>query len=593
MKLQLKPLIAITLLALAVPGRGADAPTAPAAKAPEIRRVAVRYFGGTPVHAAHQEGDWMETKPSMRYRYEGGTRIAYEQEGSRTFVRIDDGPRRLVGISFGSAGGSEALREAIAQDACSFVIRCPAASLRELPPLPQGRDLGLAVDDTLSDLAVLERFSQLSALNISLSGKPDLSPLRSLPSLTTLEIESGPCDITPLAGLRKLGYLKLNRPEQNVDLSPLVVLPELRSLELIMPRLPDLTSIGKLSQLTSLCLFNGLYESSGVANLGPISQLTELRRLELRNIRRETDLTPLPRLTKLTHLSLEDFPAATNTPALGGLRNLKELSLQQLPFADTDFLNTLTQLEYLSIRSCHELHDLAPVWKLANLKQLWLADLKGLKSELAGNALDLRLLAGLPKLEALTLFPGTAIGDLSPLANLPELWLLRLGEGSASTNPAQLAKVKKLTALGLSAQGESLDLGNMPRITSLELYGAKLSDLSFVSGLRNLEALVLATPLIYDLRPLTKLPNLKSLMIMDSPVEDLAPLAGLDELRDLQIWMCPKIASLEPLSKLPNLMTVDIEGYNKVDLSPLCVMERRGGEVVLDSLSKRLSRLNN
>jgi hypothetical protein len=57
--------------------------------------------------------------------------------------------------------------------------------------------------------------------------------------------------------------------------------------------------------------------------------------------------------------------------------------------------------------------------------------------------------------------------------------------------------------------------------------------------------------------------------------------------------MCPKIASLEPLSKLPNLMTVDIEGYNKVDLSPLCVMERRGGEVVLDSLSKRLSRLNN
>ena len=105
--------------------------------------------------------------------------------------------------------------------------------------------------------------------------------------------------------------------------------------------------------------------------------------------------------------------------------------------------------------------------------------------------------------------------------------------------------------------------------TNFYLNDAKLSDLTPLAGLTNIEYLYLGNNNISDLTPLKGLTNLRTLSLGYNNISDLTPLAGLTNLEYL--WLTRNnISNLSPLAGLTNLGRLSLlEGNNISDLSPL------------------------
>ena len=109
-------------------------------------------------------------------------------------------------------------------------------------------------------------------------------------------------DITPLAGLKKLVHLTLDRGEIS-DITPLVGLAtNLRSLQLGRNNISDIKPLKGLTKLESLNLDN-----NQISDITPLAGLTNLEYLELQH-NQISDVSPLARLTKLEDLRLWKNP---------------------------------------------------------------------------------------------------------------------------------------------------------------------------------------------------------------------------------------------------------------------------------------------
>jgi GTPase SAR1 family protein len=105
------------------------------------------------------------------------------------------------------------------------------------------------------------------------------------------------------------------------------------------------------------------------------------------------------------------------------------------------------------------------------------------------------------------------------------------------------------------------------RATQLNLSVKKISDLSPLSGLLNLQMLYCNSTRVSDLSPLSELLNLQTLNCTDTLVTDLSPLAGLLNLQTLDC-SC-NVTDLSPLAGLLNLQTLSCSETEVADLSPL------------------------
>jgi len=98
----------------------------------------------------------------------------------------------------------------------------------------------------------------------------------------------------------------------------------------------------------------------------------------------------------------------------------------------------------------------------------------------------------------------------------------------------------------------------------------RLTDLSPLSGLKNLKELNLRNNQIKNLSPLSKLTNLTSLNLYDNPISDISPLSGLKKMEILFFGDNEtQLKDLSPLSKLTNLKELYFIGYQIDDISPL------------------------
>ena len=103
--------------------------------------------------------------------------------------------------------------------------------------------------------------------------------------------------------------------------------------------------------------------------------------------------------------------------------------------------------------------------------------------------------------------------DISPLAGMTKLTSLQLG--------------------GLVIDDISI-IKNMPDLISLTLFeGYKLSDISPLAGLSKLQSLTLRGNLISDITPLKGLTNLGSLDLQDNQITDVSAIAGLTNMEYL------------------------------------------------------------
>ncbi|MBL1174673.1 leucine-rich repeat domain-containing protein [Pantanalinema sp. GBBB05] len=232
----------------------------------------------------------------------------------------------------------------------------------------------------------------------------DLSPLRTLPSLTHLMIR---CDqiehLEELAACANLNSLKLECSHLT-DITPLAAMTQLTHLTLSYTQVRDLRPLRSLANLTYLNLY-----CTPVTDISPLQSLTHLNRLDLGK-NQITDFRPLHTLTNLTWLSMPESHLADLTP-LQSLTKLVRLDLSNNAITDLSPLEPLNQLTVLNLgyNQISDLSPLASLHKLANLNCYYnqIHDLSPLRS-----------LANLTILSC----PNNPLPELSVSAKLIERW---------------------------------------------------------------------------------------------------------------------------------------------------------------------------
>ncbi|MYA58508.1 leucine-rich repeat domain-containing protein, partial [Candidatus Poribacteria bacterium] len=182
-------------------------------------------------------------------------------------------------------------------------------------------------------------------------------------------------------------------------------------------RITDLSPLTGLTQLQYLDLRN----NGTIADISPLSGLTGLQKLWLRKNKKIVDISPLSGLTTLTVLYLGDNQITDISP-LKNLTNLTELGLSKnRGISDISILKGLTKLEILGLNYVNITQEgLAAV----------LPSFSALRSLVIGqtNITDLSVLRDLPStvilenLDLIQMGPSSPLGwhlkDLSPLVSL-------------------------------------------------------------------------------------------------------------------------------------------------------------------------------
>mmetsp|Transcript_12175 Transcript_12175/g.15922 ORF Transcript_12175/g.15922 Transcript_12175/m.15922 type:complete len:491 (+) Transcript_12175:199-1671(+) len=350
----------------------------------------------------------------------------------------------------------------------------------------------------------------------------------------------------------------------------------LRELEVSHTDIEDLSPLSGLPSLKSLKV-----NATKVSDWSVLSSLKCLRRLELRySVPMRVDVPDLPELTELTILNTH------GKITLGDLPKLKQAEFQVLEdLAQVTKQFELVELKFQKIGN----QNLDALASLPNLQRL--------EGRLHG-AVDLRQLASQDSLTSLRL-TAPDIADVTPISALLGLETLRL-DGVKVSGAHALAGLSELRSLSLR-------------------FAEPLSDLSFLSKMKELSRLTLCPAANCDLRPLMELPNLDYVdLVHISPNIDLSPLSGCDELcslsvstdekvdgrlsggvpapprlktlslygraisgldglekcRDLQSIHCVRtsVDSLEPLKGIQQLTQIHVSGSNVSDLSVLATL---------------------
>ena len=105
-------------------------------------------------------------------------------------------------------------------------------------------------------------------------------------------------------------------------------------------------------------------------------------------------------------------------------------------------------------------------------------------------------------------------------------------------------------------------------LTTLNLFGNTISDLSPLVELTKLTNLNLGLTSISDLSPLVGLTKLTNLNLFSNRITDITPLKGLVNLQQLDLQQ-NRITDITPLKGLVNLQQLDLQQNRITDITPL------------------------
>jgi Leucine-rich repeat (LRR) protein len=133
-----------------------------------------------------------------------------------------------------------------------------------------------------------------------------------------------------------------------------------------------------------------------------------------------------------------------------------------------------------------------------------------------------------------------------------------------------LRDLKNLTSLNLSGANvaDLSALRELKSLTSLNLSGTKVANVSALRELKNLTSLNLFATEVADLSPLRELTSLTSLDLFDTEVTDISPLRKLKSLSILNL-SGTKIADVSVLRDLKAITSLGLYGTKVTDVSPL------------------------
>lgn len=232
----------------------------------------------------------------------------------------------------------------------------------------------------------------------------DLATVSAVPWLTSVTVESKlVTDVTPLAALTSLANLELRTPKVTT-LAPLKSLTALRHVDLL---------------------------STWVADVSPFAAS---KGIETFRMNMPTDLAPLAGLTSLRTLWVSDLKDWT---VIKGFTALETFNAWQPTFKDVSFLANATQLRDVNIMKGTALVSIAGLKGVTELRRLSIGD---------SQVSDLTVLAGMPKLEVLSLY-GTPVTSIAALAKTTTLERVDLTGTKVKDLTPLLASAKNLQQL--------------------------------------------------------------------------------------------------------------------------------------------------
>jgi len=205
-------------------------------------------------------------------------------------------------------------------------------NLREKIPAgigPNGEHLFMYGLIELSDIRLLEKFVNLQKLN--------LNSIKCQNKSNVMKV------------LSKIGLTNLFQ-RKFIDLSPLMNLRNLQSLDLSQSEVSDIQAVSGLINLQELNIDN-----TEVSDLKPVERLTNLQNLSISNTM-ISDLKPLSNLTNLQRLWLPETEVS-DIESIRNLTNLQWLHLQGTPISDLEPLKNLINLKQLWLKDCNKITD--------------------------------------------------------------------------------------------------------------------------------------------------------------------------------------------------------------------------------------------
>jgi Leucine-rich repeat (LRR) protein len=289
------------------------------------------------------------------------------------------------------------------------------------------------------------------------------------------------------------------------------------SMEISAGEFTDVSELREFTHLTKLVISQVPLNGPGVVDPSPLGSLVNLQELVLGMTRiRTADF--LSNLVKMKRLYL-GRTLISDISSLAGLSAIEFLDLRETRITDLSPIGNAAYLSNLEI-GAEQLPGLSALTQLPNLKRLSLID---------QGVVDLSTVGSLKNLESFFVW-GPSYLNLLPLQGLTRLSNLQVsGLGPSGPN----TQVDNAQAIGVLAELKILSLGYL-----------KLSDVSFVQGLRNLTEIAIATMPITSVLPLRNLKTLRKVTLTDTPVVDISPLLDLPNLSELYLLRVPARADV-------------------------------------------------
>lgn len=414
-------------------------------------------------------------------------------------------------------------------------------------------------DDPITSLNGIEKFKNLTDLNLEKNQISDAAPLKDLLDLGNLNLSNNQIsDITPLKGLNNLSDLNLDYNKIS-DITPLKDLSDLMALYLDRNQISDISSLKNLSQLMFLDL-NG----NRISDITPLSGMTELIELYLHN-NQISDVSPLKGLTNLTKLRL-DWNQISDVSPLKDLTKLNFIILDENRIKSLECLNVLKPGVILAT---NQKISLKPTTATVDLKK----EIRGL-----GNVkitLDENIVNGVLTYKEKMENPYQV--GVSEIVDEKHTYSATITiDFSEVKSPIVQFKDEKLkNAILIEMKNQKLISENATEITKddalkLTTFGRNYSftydSFDGIQNFKNLTVLYASHMSVSDFKPLASLTKLTSLHLELNDVPDIKPLANLTNLTDLNLSL-NKISDLTPLKGLTKLETLDVSEQS-IDLQP-------------------------
>ena len=302
----------------------------------------------------------------------------------------------------------------------------------------------------------------------------------------------------------------------------------------------------------------------------PFDADTEILDLSGKGIK-SSRLSELSRLKKLKTLNLSDNEII-GLSFLKGLNELTTLDLRSNKIKDISVLSGLTELRTLYLDN-NRIEDFSPLYSLHNLGILYITGMDISETQLA---------------ELKTALPSCIIysDDASP-----DVVEITLGGRTFKSDVTSLdlsgCSISDISLLSLCTSLEKLDLGDnsikdltplmdITGLKSLDLENNKIDDVRPLMGLKKLEYLNLAGNKIDSVTALSDLKKLNELHLSRNPLKGISALSDLSSLKTLCLDSTGiKDASLQKLYKLDALRTLLLDGNEELTQSAVDELKKK------------------